>query len=461
MRTFIIAERDPFSSVFTSRSTPGAMGTESVGGKLISSGFDHVRRPLRGIQLKRNTYATLEVVTAANENIHILNSSVEGGRGARYSNFILQQIHDQRAERQQLVQTFGETWVFFAGQAPQILQAAGVLINSDDFRWRSEWWFNYENYLRGTKCARAGARLYLSWDDVLVEGYMLNANSVEDANEPYLVRFDFSFLVTRYTSLSITDSGSATFPEGADLGSSKYTPPAYVSEALRVRQLNALSMSASQGSAGGLLFNLADTMKTVKQGTNRFSVTLEQLAYGRNIKVPFGFAGGEATRTAPELAQGSFFVGWSGPGYRVKVAMPQTEWYRKRRTEIWDNYDEYPERSVSVSSPAPGRRLQDLRTLSESEAESRAKKILEGYGLDTEGMAPWKRFLGKAVFGVVNVALAYGVNEIRQSRQPKPLQPWASDRGRVVSSRTISTEATGTDQGELLAPEIISNPARG
>ena len=71
MRTFIIAERDPFAQTLDNVAL-AKQQTAGGGGSL----FDHVRRPLRGIQIKADTYATLEVMTSDQKHISMVNSSV-------------------------------------------------------------------------------------------------------------------------------------------------------------------------------------------------------------------------------------------------------------------------------------------------------------------------------------------------------------------------------------------------
>jgi len=237
-RSFIVVKARPFLEVFKGLAAgpqqdpvfdkSGAV----VGYKEAPPDYDNVRRPYRGLQLKEETFATLEVRRSNGRPIPMEDSSrAQLGGGNKYSNFILQSVTDRRAERRQLVETFGETWVFFSGETPRILTCDGVLVNSADFQWRNEWWHNYENYLRGTRCALNGARVYLTYDDVLVEGYMLSARSNESSQNQHMIQFEFEFLVTNYTPLITV--GDTAFPVGG-LGTSATIPRStsteYVSE---------------------------------------------------------------------------------------------------------------------------------------------------------------------------------------------------------------------------------------
>jgi len=182
-----------------------------------------VRRPLRGIEIKDDRYATLRVIKADGTDIPFLDSgsirsksqagsanlqqnTAPGSSSAAssiiYSNFILQNVDDARQEKSQLMETFGDTYVFFFGERPRILQVSGLLFNTLDFNWRSEFWKNYETVFRGTKLVEQNARLYLQWDDIIVEGYVLGAQAQDVADLPYHIPFSFTLFVTNHTYLS-------------------------------------------------------------------------------------------------------------------------------------------------------------------------------------------------------------------------------------------------------------------
>ena len=90
--------------------------------RAAASNFGHVRRPHRGIQITGDTYATMELVTAAGRQKWIVDAGswfdtkVPGfGKVAatqRYSNFILQNVATTRTEKYQVVETFGDHFVW-------------------------------------------------------------------------------------------------------------------------------------------------------------------------------------------------------------------------------------------------------------------------------------------------------------------------------------------------------------
>lgn len=174
--------------------------------------FAHVRRPLRGVQIKGDTYATLRVRTSDGKAIMpgLLDAGSATsedknptiGRSEVYSNFLMQTVSEQRDEKMQTVLTFGTPFVFFYGEQPRMIQVQGVFLNTEDFNWRAEWWANYEQYLRGTKCVESKSRVYLAWDDIVVQGYIVNAAAQETSAERNFVTFNFTMILTDYRNIS-------------------------------------------------------------------------------------------------------------------------------------------------------------------------------------------------------------------------------------------------------------------
>lgn len=179
-----------------------------------------VRRPTRGIVLKEDTFASLRVVTssgkpkylvdagsrASNKDFTPLEVTGTDGKVYRatdvYSNFLIQQVQEDRQEKQQILETFGEPYIFLFGERARVLTFQGILVNSWDFNWEAEWWYNYENYLRGTKCVENDTMVFLTFDNTVVGGYIINSNAVKTAQERHTVQFSFQMFVTFYSNFS-------------------------------------------------------------------------------------------------------------------------------------------------------------------------------------------------------------------------------------------------------------------
>lgn len=221
MAVFVELVTDAFEEVFREQSHAHQNGGQRSSGR---AGKSIVRRPVRGIEIKDDTYAYLKVVMLNGIELPLLDSSSSTGTNAKgYTNFILQSVSEQRMEKHQIVETFGDSYVFFFGETPRFLQCQAILINTHDFNWQAEWWYNYENYLRGTKLVELGARCYMFWDDNVVEGFILMAQADTVADQPYLVNLSFRFFVTKYENISLHSveqfpvRSSVQLPPGVEL----------------------------------------------------------------------------------------------------------------------------------------------------------------------------------------------------------------------------------------------------
>lgn len=187
-------------------------------------------RPNYGFNIKRNRIAFLSVVDAEGKPIPIMGSKPPANtpKGERemaeaiagkpvynryFTDFIVTTISETRADKVQIIDTFGEAYYFTYGQAPKNLSISGFLFNTEDFNWRTQFWHNYENYLRGSKLAEMNARAYLSFDDVVVEGLILNATSTLQGDSPNLCPFSFQMIVTHYVQVQ-TARPTEDVPEG-------------------------------------------------------------------------------------------------------------------------------------------------------------------------------------------------------------------------------------------------------
>lgn len=162
-----------------------------------------VRRPIKGIELKKESIAYLRAIRSNGEPIFLLDGGQRNpesyiGYSPGTTSFLVQSVSETRVEKSQVVETFGEDFLFLFGERPKSITVQGILMNTRDFNWKSEFLENYDNFLRGTKLLENDARAYLSYDDVMVEGYLLT-NSVQfDSESPTHANFTFEMFVTGY-----------------------------------------------------------------------------------------------------------------------------------------------------------------------------------------------------------------------------------------------------------------------
>lgn len=209
MAVFIELTTDAFRDTFATTAA-GKRNSNQQQNPYGRAGAVSVRRPLRGLEIKEDTYAIIRVIQADGTEVQLVDGGAATGQTTGWSNFLLQSVQEARMEKHQIVETFGDSYIYFFGEAPRFLDVSCLLINSNDFNWEAEWWYNYDNFLRGTKSVELGARTYMFYDDNVVEGYMLQAQAVKVAEEPLTVRLSYRLFITNYQNVSFV--GSTSFP---------------------------------------------------------------------------------------------------------------------------------------------------------------------------------------------------------------------------------------------------------
>lgn len=307
-----------------------------------------MRRPLRGLEIKDDTYAILKVVTSDGQEIKLINSSSEDGKSTEYSNFILQSVQEARMEKHQIVETFGESYIYFFGEAPRFLDVSAVLVDSLDFNWAAEFWENYDRYFRGTRLVEMGARTYMFYEDNIVEGYMLNATAVKTSETPLMVQLSFRLYLTNYSNISII--GDPNFPIRGSLIIPDEVGDVNKLDVDRFAYLATLGANLQQAGFGG----------------------------GAQFQEAFanGYQGGGAAAVPPEL-YGIFLNASQALGDGQK----HPERFQRKgiplRSKIADNTDEYTVPRASLSTGV------DEATVLEDEVENlvnQANEILKQLG---------------------------------------------------------------------------------
>ena len=112
-----------------------------------------------------------------------------------YSKFFLQASQESHSERSQVVETFSESYVLMFGERPPIYNYSGVLLNTENHSWVNDFYYYYDNFLRGTKCAEYNARLLLTYKHSQVEAFMLNMGMNMEASSDNGISLSFSLLI--------------------------------------------------------------------------------------------------------------------------------------------------------------------------------------------------------------------------------------------------------------------------
>lgn len=440
MPAFVEITPDPFATSFRnsalgdpteSDSRPGAGRASAIGT------FDHVRRPVRGIQLKDATYATIQVRTADGRNIPLVDA---GGAKSdtnnpdisytdKFSNFLLQSMQESRTEKMQIVQTFGAPFVFFFGEQPRMIAGSGILLNTDDFNWRAEFLENYDKYLRGTRCVENKARVTLAWDDIVVEGYFVTVNLTETSENTNFVRLEFQMFLTNYQNISRI--GYSQFPASSaeidlnpnDLDTTGEGIGNLQSITRSVRNLNVQSL----GLKNSMLQSIREGISSVLTIDGRLTSVLQlanQFVSGRNVRVPFGFAGGSIFDQETQIALASVDTTGrkillqnqlKGHNFNI-VGLLGRKTLPVKYGRIQDNVDEYIARiQASSGGPINPANLFVEQLAGDLQVEKRIKAVFEAFGVDTEPPDEATLLAKRAAFGFFSVVLGLPPNQGFQS----------------------------------------------
>lgn len=410
MAVFISVITSPFEGVFDDAARAGTT--------------QNVRRPFRGLELKKDTYATIKVIDAAGHPILFTDSSAPGtteedaegnivamsdiGRSTEYSNFILQSVTEQRVEKQQVVETFGEDYIFFFGERPRIYNFSAILLNTRNFNWKNEWWKNYEEVLRGTKLLERNARMYIYFDDVVIEGYMLQAQAMHTVEDPYKLPLNFQVFCTNYSIIG--DVGSIFTPPYSNGVSDwdfandgpmtaedvhMFAPP----EDNEVLARNAESLFADSGSLTGFL---ADAARFASDATFSVQRTLEQVRnafYGRSLTFPNKGVGNQVY--VPPIENNAHFPPPPNAGRPVPIFMQKDE-YTKFYAEV--TLPEYDQRETN--------RVRNLLRLNgPEELDKRATAHLKELGCSVGRPSAGYLLLGRAAFAGSQVFGSFGLRQ--------------------------------------------------
>jgi hypothetical protein len=159
----------------------------------------------RQIMEKPQSYANIQLIQNAgmdgkmNWNTFLSNF----GLIPKYTRFFLQRTSYSSSEKMQIVEGFGDYRLYFFGKKPIVQQYDGMLINTLNQDWASDFEYVYENYLRGTQSVKLRAKLYLTFDHVVVSGYAFTAQFGKDATDNNMVPFSFQMIVTDRTPINL------------------------------------------------------------------------------------------------------------------------------------------------------------------------------------------------------------------------------------------------------------------
>lgn len=118
------------------------------------------------------------------------------------TDFILSSVNEQDAEKYQIIETFGDNILYFYGERPSVYSFSGNLLNTNNHQWRNNFYRMYKDRFRGTRCVENKTRAYILYEDIIVEGYILNLSMTLSSNETKVVPFSFSMYITNQANVN-------------------------------------------------------------------------------------------------------------------------------------------------------------------------------------------------------------------------------------------------------------------
>jgi hypothetical protein len=178
------------------------------------AGVQTVSRIVDGVEQRRNRFSLARQISTkpdqeavirvvARINKHRSDSSKQNKSVAPlvnvvppYTKFFLESVGEDRMEKAQVIETFGEFIAFFFGRRPEVYQFKGRLLNTRNHDWKNDWQEIYENFLRGTKAVENNATVLIQYDDVIAEGFLMGTHVEYHGVTNNECPFNFTMLVT-------------------------------------------------------------------------------------------------------------------------------------------------------------------------------------------------------------------------------------------------------------------------
>ena len=128
-----------------------------------------------------------------------------------YTKFFLESVQESHSERSQIIETFGDFYVFMFGERPSVYNFSGQLLNSKNANWVTDFMFMYDRYLRGTRCVEQNATAIVTYGGRQAEGLILSASTMTNAAVEGSVSFNFSLVVFKRSFFNFSaDMGYST-----------------------------------------------------------------------------------------------------------------------------------------------------------------------------------------------------------------------------------------------------------
>ena len=122
-----------------------------------------------------------------------------GATGSGYDKFLLSNLSFEISEKVQVTEVFGDSSVtYFFGRAPVTVRVTGVLIDSPDNSWLTDWIYAYALLLRGSKTAKNYQQVRLVLPSMTVVGSIISTSIDQQSTSDVAIGFNFTLLMSYF-----------------------------------------------------------------------------------------------------------------------------------------------------------------------------------------------------------------------------------------------------------------------
>ncbi|HXP49956.1 MAG TPA: hypothetical protein VN922_08385, partial [Bacteroidia bacterium] len=112
----------------------------------------------------------------------VLDQAVNGGTYGGYASFLITGLQCMMNEKLQVTETFGDGEVYYYfGREPITINVSGMLIDSVDNDWFTQWLYMYGQVLRGTQVAKRYQLVKLVMPNMTLIGTIASMSFSQDA----------------------------------------------------------------------------------------------------------------------------------------------------------------------------------------------------------------------------------------------------------------------------------------
>lgn len=132
---------------------------------------------------------------------------VSNDSASGYDSFLITSVSCSLSEKMQVTEVFGDNEVvYYFGRQPIMFNISGVIVDSRDNEWFTDWLGMYSAVMRGSQLAQRNQLLRLVLPNMILTGTISSTSWTQDSSSDVSIPFNFSFLAKRVEPLAVSES---------------------------------------------------------------------------------------------------------------------------------------------------------------------------------------------------------------------------------------------------------------